>query len=223
MAESDDSVSMGAISSGGGLIGGIIDSIVGPIMGVVNAKKAWKRQKKIMKRRIQWMVKDMQKAGINPMILAGGGISAPQGSAPQAMGGETDIGGSFERFSASSLARARNKGEVEQLDAGARLLRQQGTNAAVDRHRIEMEVASARYEAERKRRFNEAGGPEAEAAAQAGAAAASSSGAALNQANKEATDLDNVTRRNQAEAQKTLGPKWRTFKEVVTPFTPFTK
>jgi hypothetical protein len=44
--------------------------------------KAWKRQKRMMKNKYQWMKTDLKRAGLNPILAASGGFSA--GSVPQA-------------------------------------------------------------------------------------------------------------------------------------------
>lgn len=59
----------------GGLIG-LAGDIFGGVFGASSAKKAadvaWHRQRKFYKHRYQWQMKDMRKAGLNPILSAGG-------------------------------------------------------------------------------------------------------------------------------------------------------
>lgn len=71
-------------AAAGAAAGGLIQSIAGIGEGVfadIQAKKAYRRQKTILKNRISWAVKDMLKAGINPMTAFIGGGGVPTGGA----------------------------------------------------------------------------------------------------------------------------------------------
>lgn len=58
----------------------------------VSAYLGWKHQKEVMKNRHQWEVDDLRKAGLNP-ILSAGGSGAP-GNAPQIVA--PDLAGAFK-------------------------------------------------------------------------------------------------------------------------------
>lgn len=85
MAGGDDVAGAGA-----GLIGGAL----GTGLSFLGASNAWKRQKKVLQRGIQWKVKDLRAAGLNPILAAGGGLgggSAPSVATPQTAQTGSDI------------------------------------------------------------------------------------------------------------------------------------
>lgn len=75
----------------GAIIGGIQQTANGIASSVLNrqaSSQAWDRQKKVMKRQVQWRANDFEKAGFNRILATGlnpGGLNAPQ-SAPTQFG-----------------------------------------------------------------------------------------------------------------------------------------
>lgn len=81
-------MAMGAI--GGGLISGASEAG----FAALAAKKAFSRQKKILKNRIQWQVNDMRSAGINPLLAVTSGFGGG-GAANVAMAATPSFGRTF--------------------------------------------------------------------------------------------------------------------------------
>lgn len=61
-------------------MGGVLGSALGTGLGFKTATDAWRRQKRVLQKGIQWKVADLRKAGLNPILAAGGGLGG--GSAP---------------------------------------------------------------------------------------------------------------------------------------------
>lgn len=203
----------GAVASAAG---SILDSIAGPTSAAVLSQKAWERTKKMMKNRIQWTVQDMQKAGLNPMLLGESGVSVASGSAPSPPTIQTEFGEAASKFSAVYIAQQQAKADLRVKAAQeAALIAQRDASAA--------QAASNAQDAERKARLNAAGAPEAEVDLTHGQLGVSRTAQALNMENAEAVRQENVLRRNKAQAEESLGPKFRTFERAVTPFIPFLK
>lgn len=65
-------MSAATVLGGMGLAGDIFGSIFGASSAKKAADVAWHRQRKFYKHRYQWQMKDMAKAGLNPILSAGG-------------------------------------------------------------------------------------------------------------------------------------------------------
>lgn len=72
----------------------------------------WKHAKEVMKNRHQWEVSDLRKAGLNPILSAGGGGTA--GNAPITQ--SPDVAGSSAKAVQASLGKAQNELIQAQID-----------------------------------------------------------------------------------------------------------
>lgn len=84
---------LGAAASGA-------SELLGMGLGFVSAKQAWKRQKKVLKNQIQWRVKDLEAAGLHPLMAVGGLGAASTGNVSMAeqMRGLGNIAGTAKEF-----------------------------------------------------------------------------------------------------------------------------
>lgn len=79
--------------------------------------QAWKRQKTILKKQIRWRVKDLRKAGLNPILAAGSSLG---GGAPSVATGTTpDIGDAVDVAARTYSANRSKKAEIKNLEASA--------------------------------------------------------------------------------------------------------
>lgn len=67
-------------------------------LGDLAAKKAFKRQKKILNNQIQWRVGDMRAAGINPLLAVGGGFGGGGASVPMGTTSAVDYAGAMDKY-----------------------------------------------------------------------------------------------------------------------------
>lgn len=75
---------------------------------MLSSAQSYKYTKKIMQNRHQWETSDLRRAGLNPILSAGGGGSGgPSISAPHP--GQTDLAGSVGKLSAAKLAKEQVK------------------------------------------------------------------------------------------------------------------
>ena len=87
-----------------GGVGSIIGSVADNIQREQAATVAFERSKEFYKNRHQWEVKDLQKAGLNPILSAGG--QPPSSSAAMASGSDYQAGASGAVNSAISVLNA---------------------------------------------------------------------------------------------------------------------
>lgn len=76
-----------------------VGSIFSSAANIYNAERAWKHQKEYAQNAHQWEVQDLKKAGLNP-ILSAGGSGAPMTSAPVA-----NVENPFSEWTATKLAK----------------------------------------------------------------------------------------------------------------------
>lgn len=99
---------------------GIIGGLIGAGASVFSAERQMAFQKEMAKNRYQYMVGDLEKAGLNRM-LAIGGASPPQG----AQGASADMASAFAATSKSGREERLVKKEVTKKDEETALLKEQ--------------------------------------------------------------------------------------------------
>lgn len=88
----------------GGLIAGIAGSAMSSATSYMMSERAQERSENAYKHRHQWAVEDLRKAGLNPVLSAGGAAGqTPTASAAQA--GDFDLSGAVGKASAAQLNR----------------------------------------------------------------------------------------------------------------------
>lgn len=89
----------------------------GQLFAKGQAKKAWKRSVHAYKHRYQWTMQDLEKAGLNPILAAGGmtgsSVQAPMASAPV---GPSAAAGAAQLRTARAIAK-KAEAEAERIEA----------------------------------------------------------------------------------------------------------
>lgn len=112
----------GAIA--GGIAGGA-GGILGAHTSAFGAERQMKFQKKVLKNRYQWAVKDLRKAGMNPILAVTGGGGLAGGTAPGASGGHPiSSAGAMEGI----MKGITKPGEKKKLTAEEQRIQQDVTN-----------------------------------------------------------------------------------------------
>lgn len=70
-------------AAGGQALSDVAGSALSAYMANRETNQAWQRQKAIFKSRYTWMMGDLKRAGLNPILAAGSGLGAGGGSPPQ--------------------------------------------------------------------------------------------------------------------------------------------
>lgn len=94
------------------------DYLTDAFIGDANAKEAYERQKKFYQHRYQWMMDDMEKAGLNPILAAASGGFSTSGtpSVNMATLPKTDYASAYESYQRGGLIGEETKTEqVEQM------------------------------------------------------------------------------------------------------------
>lgn len=123
---------MAFVGLGAGIAGGLGSIGAAGISSAFQASantKAFHRQKMIMKNRIQWQVKDLIAAGLNPILAAGGGLGGG-GAAGVSNIGFPNIENPITAGISSALAARRNKEEVKLIKSQRHLTSQNVHTAA---------------------------------------------------------------------------------------------
>lgn len=108
-------MSFGAIA--GAIAGGIASGGTQSAFGLYSASKAWRREREAMQNRHQWEVADLRKAGLNP-ILSAGGSGTPGGSASIPSSPQMDFANSALAYQQLATESARTDALNEQSYVG---------------------------------------------------------------------------------------------------------
>lgn len=111
------------LSTGTAALGALGGSIVSGLFGQSSASKSLKFQREAAQNAHQWEVQDLIKAGLNPILSAGGSGARPGGGAQATM---PDLGQAVS----SALAAAKQKQEIENMKAQKGLIQTQTANIA---------------------------------------------------------------------------------------------
>lgn len=122
-----------------------VGSIFSSAANYAAAERSWKHQKEYAMNAHQWEVEDLKKAGLNP-ILSAGGSGAPMTSAPMA-----HFENPLSEWSATKLAKKQAEADVEQKKSAARVqnstadqvIQQTGLERDVYAHRVREAKANA--------------------------------------------------------------------------------
>lgn len=99
----------------------------------------WKHQKEVMKNRHQWEVEDLRKAGLNPILSAGG--QGTSGNAPEIVA--PDVAGSAAKGVEAALGRSQAelmKAQTEQSVSSARQAESQTALNESEKKRVDFEA-----------------------------------------------------------------------------------
>lgn len=106
----------------------------------VSAYFSWKHQKEVMKNRHQWEVEDLRKAGLNPILSAGG--SGSPGNAPIIEA--PDIAGASAKAVEASLGKSQEeliKAQTQQSASSARQAESQTALNKTEEKRVDFEAS----------------------------------------------------------------------------------
>lgn len=121
-----DDAAVGGIAAGGNIIGGLISAQ----SSRANADHAMDRQREMSDTAHQREVEDLKRAGLNPVLSAGGsGASTPTMASPEG----PDLSGAVRSGINTALAHKNMKADLEYKEAQTDLAHDQGTNLAAIR------------------------------------------------------------------------------------------
>jgi len=124
-----DDAAVGGIAAGGNIIGGLISAQ----SSRANADHAMDRQREMSDTAHQREVEDLKRAGLNPVLSAGGsGASTPTMASPEG----PDLSGAVGSGINTALAHKNMKADLEYKEAQTDLAHDQGTNLAATRLQI---------------------------------------------------------------------------------------
>ncbi|AXL15415.1 DNA pilot protein [Microviridae sp.] len=126
-----------------GVVGGLLGSAISAGVSASESKKARKFQKRVLQNQIQWRVRDLKLAGINPILAAGSGLGGGGAPAP--------VQPSIPDFGSSAAAGARAGADVKRSKADVRQRQTQAdaNNAIVLNQKAQAAKANAGVDTER--------------------------------------------------------------------------
>lgn len=122
-----------------------VGSIFSSAANYASGERSWKHQKEYAQNAHQWEVEDLKKAGLNP-ILSAGGSGAPMTSAPMA-----HFENPLSEWSATKLAKKQANADIAQKESSSRVqnatadqvIQQTGLERDVFAHRVREAKANA--------------------------------------------------------------------------------
>lgn len=115
-----------------------VGSIFSSAASYAAAERSWKHQKEYAQNAHQWEVEDLKKAGLNP-ILSAGGSGAPMTTAPMA-----NIENPLSDWTATKLAKKKNSADIDLADKTGKNQEAQSEQAEANTRAIEQQTGLER-------------------------------------------------------------------------------
>jgi len=131
-------------------VGAVGGGVLGAVGSYFSGKSAEKFAERSYKHRYQWQMKDMRKAGLNPMLaFSQGAPNVPQPSYP-------DIGEGFNKGASGASSRSLQRSQIGNIaaDSAAKLASAKASDAMAEKTRVETDLLGSYGSAEAQGRVD---------------------------------------------------------------------